>query len=103
MIWTEGFRSAPGCCLACGTSTSPHGVVDLQRPDITVNVRIFQAYLCGTCALEAGRLAAKAVGKAIVDQSRLDESVPVADFLAMVERANAAEARVALVSEAVQA
>jgi len=88
----EGFRSAPGCCAVCGTSQSPGGVVDLDRPDRMNPARDYALMLCSTCALEAGTLAAGLAGKVIVDKARVDETVPLDDFLAAVDRANEAEA-----------
>lgn len=99
MILTDAYRSVPGCCSVCGSS-APGPVIDLQRQDGTLTVRYGSLYLCVNCGAEVARLYARATGQELVDPQRLVDSVPTEDYIAQVERANAAEAKVAGLREA---
>jgi hypothetical protein len=67
MELTHAYRAGPGCCCVCGTSDPVEPIVDLQVRDLGVMNRRFRMYLCGNCALQAGSLVARSLGKTIVD------------------------------------
>lgn len=66
MELTHAYLAGPGCCATCGTSDPTLPIVDLQVRDLGVMNRRYRMYLCGNCALQAGTIVARAMGKAVV-------------------------------------
>ena len=73
MELTQGFRASPGCCAVCGNADSSKPCIDVGVEDRTQTgvQRIQRVYLCLSCAMEVGRLAAPAVGMEIVEVEKV--------------------------------